>query len=734
MILLKVLAISLSLAVSGQGVLKGTAPAPPIRPFLKKDTASRILYQIILEAEDTRQYAPPFSEKQKKTKPTLEDMVAWSHLGVRRRAAIAIGRIGNPAGLDPLLTRLKIETQPLARADVVFGIGELEVARSVDPLLALLRDADQPVIVRARTVEALGKICSNAGVVSSIGTGRVAEVAVVVAAALPSPSRELSGNDLLLGTMALTALLRLKAPSSVPSVIAQLSAKSSAMRATAANSLARLRPDAAAASSAAGPLTAMLAAKDPVERANGARGLGAIKATASVDAILRLLADPDARVVASAIRVLGTLGDVRAVGPLTDLGERLLGDYRAHIGERSPAVPVAHGRLMLVAEALGLLKQPASLPLLQRIRTIDGKVGANPESEIAVAAFGDEAFFDIPAPMSIPGGAADWRRQSAYAQGLGALKTARAKQELLDMLEGRRFGVLDARAMTETLTALGAAKPESLESLCIQQLLTSTDFYVRATAAGILGEQFAPASEATLNALDKALTASAKDVETDARLAILDAIGKYTSLRSTDLLVSAIADADYLVRRKAAELLEARGAGHFISQIKTASTPVRPRLYYEKLEARMRKPNPTAILQTEKGDVRVELLMREAPMNAMNFIELAQKGYFDGIVYHRVVPNFVVQGGDPRGDGNGGPGYQIRCEINEVPYDRGAVGMALSGKDTGGSQFFFTHAPQPHLDGGYTVFGRVTGGMDVVDSLMRGDRIVKVTILDSGGL
>lgn len=733
MILLKVVALSLSLALPGQGVLKGIAPAPPVRPFLKKDTASRILYQIILQAEDMRQYAPPYTDKQTKTKPTLEDLTGWSHLGVRRRAAIAIGRIGNPAGLDPLLRRLGVETHTQARADVVFAIGELEVARSVDPLVALLRDASQPAVVRARAAEALGKTCSNAGVVSSIGTARVAEVAVVVAAALPSVSRDVTGNDLLLGTLALTALLRLKAPASVPSVIAQLSSKSSAMRATAANSLARLRPEAAAGASAVAPLTAMLAAKDPVERANGARGLGAIKSTASVDAIIRLLADPDARVVASAIRVLGTLGDVRAVGPLTDLGERLLGDYRADVSERTPGVPVAHGRLMLVAEALGLLKQPASLPLLQRIRTIDGKAGANPESEIAVAAYGDAAFFEIPAPMSIPGGAADWRRHSAYAQGLGALKSDRAKQELLDMLAGRRFGVLDARAMTETLTALGAAKPDGLEALLIQQLLSSTDFYVRATAAGVLAEQFAPASEATLNALDHALTASAKDVETDARLAILDAIGKYTSLRSTDLLVASMNDADYLVRRKAAELLEARGAGHFQAQVKFATTPVRPKLYYEKLEARMRKPNPTAILSTDKGDVRVELLMREAPMNAMNFIELATAGYFDGIVYHRVVPNFVVQGGDPRGDGNGGPGYQIRCEINEVPYDRGAVGMALSGKDTGGSQFFFTHSPQPHLDGGYTVFGRVTGGMEVVDNLMRGDRILKVTIVDSGG-
>jgi cyclophilin family peptidyl-prolyl cis-trans isomerase len=89
-----------------------------------------------------------------------------------------------------------------------------------------------------------------------------------------------------------------------------------------------------------------------------------------------------------------------------------------------------------------------------------------------------------------------------------------------------------------------------------------------------------------------------------------------------------------------------------------------------------------------------------------------------------------VQGGDPRGDGNGGPGHQIRCEINMQPYTRGALGMALSGKDTGGSQWFVTHSPQPHLDGGYTVFGRVVEGLEVVDRITRGDRIRTIRIIE----
>ena len=131
-----------------------------------------------------------------------------------------------------------------------------------------------------------------------------------------------------------------------------------------------------------------------------------------------------------------------------------------------------------------------------------------------------------------------------------------------------------------------------------------------------------------------------------------------------------------------------------------------------------------AVLTTEKGTFTIDFTPEEAPLTVDNFIKLARAGYFNGLEVHRVVPNFVMQDGDPRGDGNGGPGWSIRCEVNMLPYDRGAVGMALSGKDTGGSQWFVTHSPQPHLDGGYTVFGHVNEtGMKVVDNIVRGDKI-----------
>jgi cyclophilin family peptidyl-prolyl cis-trans isomerase len=140
--------------------------------------------------------------------------------------------------------------------------------------------------------------------------------------------------------------------------------------------------------------------------------------------------------------------------------------------------------------------------------------------------------------------------------------------------------------------------------------------------------------------------------------------------------------------------------------------------------------SPRAFIDTDKGTVEIELTVLDAPLTVANFITLARKGFFTGVAIHRVVADFVVQDGDPRGDGEGGPGYTIRDEINELPYMRGTVGMALDWQDTGGSQFFITHSPQPHLDGRYTVFGRVINGMDVVDRLAPGDVIRQVRVRD----
>jgi len=135
-------------------------------------------------------------------------------------------------------------------------------------------------------------------------------------------------------------------------------------------------------------------------------------------------------------------------------------------------------------------------------------------------------------------------------------------------------------------------------------------------------------------------------------------------------------------------------------------------------------------METNKGTIELELFEKDAPKTVENFVKLINEGYYDGLSFHRVIPDFVIQGGCPKGDGTGGPGYSIKCETEGNPnkHGTGYLSMAHAGKDTGGSQFFITHSPQPHLDGVHTVFGKVTSGMDVVNSIKPGDKMTKVTV------
>lgn len=135
------------------------------------------------------------------------------------------------------------------------------------------------------------------------------------------------------------------------------------------------------------------------------------------------------------------------------------------------------------------------------------------------------------------------------------------------------------------------------------------------------------------------------------------------------------------------------------------------------------KKKPLVLIKTPRGEMLIELFEDDAPNTVANFISLIEKGFYDGLVFHRVIPNFVIQGGCPKGIGTGGPGYRIKCEINKNKHLRGSLSMAHAGRDTGGSQFFICRAPQPHLDGRHTVFGRVIKGVGVVDKIKQGDKM-----------
>ena len=138
------------------------------------------------------------------------------------------------------------------------------------------------------------------------------------------------------------------------------------------------------------------------------------------------------------------------------------------------------------------------------------------------------------------------------------------------------------------------------------------------------------------------------------------------------------------------------------------------------------------MIETNRGDMELELYPEYAPKTVNNFVFLAQEGFYDGLVFHRVINDFMIQGGDPTGTGSGGPGYKFEDEVaaNPLRHETGVISMANAGPNTNGSQFFITHSPQPHLDGMHTVFGKVVGGQEIVNSIQQGDRMVKVMVSD----
>jgi cyclophilin family peptidyl-prolyl cis-trans isomerase len=304
---------------------------------------------------------------------------------------------------------------------------------------------------------------------------------------------------------------------------------------------------------------------------------------------------------------------------------------------------------------------------------------------------------------------------------LGTLPADAAVPRLITMLADS-----DRRVIPSVLTALVKCKAPNVDSILLEQL-KSDDVVVRSSAASNLGE-LTPATGPP--ALIAAYEEGKRDPTYLARAAALAALAKYGPAVAVPVLKSALTDKDWAVRVRAAALLK-----ELDPSIETA-TAIRPApstmaaAGYDAPSLTNPSVAPQVYLDTEKGTIQIELAVLDAPLTAMNFIALARKGFFNGLAIHRVVADFVVQDGDPRGDGEGGPGYTIRDELNELPYLRGTVGMALDWNDTGGSQWFITHSPQPHLDARYTAFGRVTGGMDVVDRLEPWDVIRFVRVWD----
>lgn len=310
---------------------------------------------------------------------------------------------------------------------------------------------------------------------------------------------------------------------------------------------------------------------------------------------------------------------------------------------------------------------------------------------------------------------ADANVRIAAAQGLATVRDSADVpwQELWAVDTGFTF----RRSLLEASLRFGVELP------ALSAWATHAEWRKRSAVASAAGG--APTGEQSLRIAEPLLS----DSDARVRAAALSGAASDTSRitpRVRELLNLAAADPDRMVGERARALLSRRAEDESES-----AAPVREESWYVDVVRTIVAPaldgRPVrATFTTERGPIVVEFFGAEAPLTVRNFLDLARGGTYRGTRFHRVVPNFVAQDGDPRGDGTGGPGYSIRDELNPHRYDRGVLGMALSGPDTGGSQWFITHSPQPHLDGGYTVFGRVISGYGVLDSIVQGDQLMDV--------
>ncbi len=656
----------------------------------------------IVEAEDKRVWGNNLSE-----------LLANRNPSVRERAALAAGRIGDEHAVPSLVSLLQNDKDDDVRAMAAFGLGEIESPAGSEALIGELAKRNESKI-RGRAIEALGKITAA---LPAADKAHLTSFHKEIYNALEFEASRRSSPDTEVIPLALTAALRAR-PEGVGKVIAEfLGYDDPRIRADAANALARLR-----AKDGNDQLRKLLTTDpDPIVRANAARVIGATEDKNAFDGLLdRALNDADQRVRVSAIRALASLRESKAAIPLLKRGQQL-------------KPPLEMNELLEIVTTLGRvgqnIKDQVIIDWLQQLRNLNA-----PEVEIALARINPQFYSNDLQQSRV---ASDWRQIAAMGQGaaeLANVKTGdstldeRIKTETIKTILSR-LTRLPTAAVPDWLRALAAFKTYNLAET-LRNYLLEKDVIVRATTAELLAEL--PPDQTNEKALVSSLPMALNDQElNDAALAILDALAKQKTQSANDVIKTALDSSDPLIRRRAVSLLKANNAGDFSGRIGTVQTRNK-RTDYERAILRVGK-NVRATVSTSKGAFTIELLPNEAPLTVDSFVQLSRRGYFKNITFHRVVPNFVIQGGDPRGDGNGGPGYQIRCEINQVPYERGAVGMALSGKDTGGSQWFVTHSRQPHLDGGYTVFGKVIAGMDVVDRIVRGDVIRSILINEGVG-
>jgi cyclophilin family peptidyl-prolyl cis-trans isomerase/HEAT repeat protein len=639
----------------------------------------------------------------------LRALAKDSDASIREKAVLALGQIADPSSLAAL-DAAGTDAEAGVRASAAFAMGLIADRASEASLERLAADASSGV--RAAAAEALGRVHEPGGAAAIQTLLEDADPQVHAAAGLAA--WKFAEPEPLLA-----------------SLIAGLSSTDGHVRMACSYALARLASVGSAPASSGAPvghlsesgvtqaktaLTSHVADPDPEVRMNVARGLASPRAGSELAVVGTLSKDPVPGVRVNAARALGYPGI--SIKPYLENAT----------ADKDPAV------IRTALEAVGAAGGGGAVSVLNDLVPKLENGWLREAALLALAKADPSKTPDIVAGLLAN---PDPRLRAAAATLVAGHREALAIRAALALLA-------DPVPSVKALGAPLVASQDGPVSNLLAGFFKFPDPVVRAAVSEVVGDRFAnrhhdvESPDDLFARLEEIWASSTSDGIPDAKLAVVDAAAKAgKDDRSKAVFTRALADPDVIVRRRAAVRLREVYGEDRSGEVGPAST--RSLADYERIVKWSRVPHAAVVsLQrpgTAVGRFTIALDSAAAPMAAWNFAELAAKGFFDGASVHRVVPNFVVQDGDPRGDGFGGPGYSIRDEFNPLTFSAGVLGMASDGKDTAGSQWFITLSPQPHLDGRYTTFGRVVRGFrEIVTQIRPGDTVVSIRVYEGTGV
>ncbi len=648
-----------------------------------------------------RQEISVLEDRRSLGKGRLEELLKDKNSDTRAQAARALGRIGLEESVPALLVAAG-DSDADVRREAVFALGQIGSASAREKLASIAKSGATVEERREATI-ALGKLGAS--------DPKAASASILPLLADPLP---------VIREDAALALARTADSSAGAALRPLLKDADAAVQANAAWAAGRL-----GASALAPEIRALLESANADVRLAASRAVGQVGDSASLRPLTALAKDPDWKVRANVAYSLGKTKSIDALSPLTSLAKDPSTQVRTATASALVDVPYHFKRddvLYPLRSDPSSEVRGATMPVFaigqEKRKSIetDYWVAAGDTASAYVVRMAYDSFADA-ALRCDPGIPFTWRGAAVFYMKGRFANEAASLSEKIDA--GMRLGDFQtAWSRKELLEALSQVHP----------LVTAASIHALGQMAPEDTAAMRMHREETANIIGRVLDEDpAARTETDIRIMAAEALGSFPGPESKARLKKMAAeDPDYRVRLEAASSLEKLGEPR---------PEVKPSRDLPGLAApladefvKSREGRYTAVLATSRGEIEIELLNQEAPRTVQNFVQLAEKGFYDGLSFHRVVPNFVVQTGCPIGNGWGHPGYEVRCEYSPLRYERGTVGMAHAGKDTGGSQFFITHSRQPHLDGRYTIFGRVIRGMEVVDAIEIEDVLKKVKL------